>query len=287
MASFKNWPVPHSARLEKAMEPGQLVAIKGQAFDIDLKENEEADPRVTFNLSASGNGYDSSDIPLQICIRYKHNEVIFNSKKGGEWGKEDKKKNPFKLGGKIDLRIRAHGDKFEILVDQKDFAMYEHRAPLSTVDHIFIDGPLALHGVNWGGKYYSVPFETGITGGFGTGKRMLLSAVPEKHAEWFSVNFVTAQGDVALHLNPRFHKKEFVRNTRKGGDWGNEEKESTFPFKHECIFDLVVVNESYSFQIYINDEQVCTYAHRMEPSSIVGLQVDGQIELQSIMVVNE
>ena len=48
------------------MEPGQLVAIKGQAFEIDLKDNEEADPRVTVNLSASGNGYDASDIPLQV-----------------------------------------------------------------------------------------------------------------------------------------------------------------------------------------------------------------------------
>lgn len=267
------------------MEPGQLVAIKGQAFEIDMKADEQADPRVTINLSTSGAGYDSPTIPMQICIRYKHNEIIFNSKKDGEWGKEEKKKNPFKLGEKFDLRVRAHGDKFEILIDQKDFYNFEHRQPLSTVDHIFIDGCLSLSGVNWGGKYYSVPFETGIKGGFGTGKRLLLSGVPEKKAERFSINLVTSTGDIAIQVNPRFKQKEVVRNAKKSGEWGNEEKESTFPFKHENVFDLVIVNESYSFQVFVNDEQLCTFAHRMEPSSIAGLQVDGEVELHSIMVV--
>jgi hypothetical protein len=285
MSQYKNWPVPHSARLEKAMEPGQLVAIKGDIPEIDLKADEEADPRITINLAASGDGYDASDVPLQICIRFRHNELIFNSKKNGEWGKEEKKKNPFKLGGKMDLRVRAHGDKFEILVDQKDFAFFEHRSPLSTVDHMFIDGSIALHGVNWGGKYYSVPFETGISGGFGTGKRLLMSGVPEKKAETFSINLITDSGDIALHINPRFNKKEVVRNSRKGGEWQNEEKESAFPFKHEVVFDLVIVNEAFSFQILLNDEMLCTFAHRLEPKSIVGLMIDGEVELQSIMVV--
>lgn len=285
MSQYKNWPVPHNARLEKPMEPGQMVSLKGSIFEINMKENEDADPRINVNLSSSGNGDNAKDIPLHISVRFRHKELILNTKKGGEWGKEERKKLPFELGGSFDLRVRAHADKFELLVDGKDFATYEHRLPLATVNHVFIDGPLNLFGVNWGGKYYSVPFETQIQNGFGTGKRLHITATPEKKPDKFCINLVTGSGDIALHVNPRFKEKKVIRNSCKGGEWANEEKEGDFPFKSEITFDLVIVNENYSFQILVNDEPLCTFAHRMEPNSIVGVQVQGEVELHSIMII--
>jgi hypothetical protein len=76
-----------------------------------------------------------------------------------------------------------------------------------------------------------------------------------------------------------------VRNSQLGGTWGNEEKEGKFPLKHDVTFDLVIHNESYSYQVYVNDERFCTFAHRVDPNTIVGVEVSGDLELQSIMVV--
>ena|SRR3569832_1617142 len=69
---------------------------------------------IVINLSTEGNGDNAQNIPFHMSIRFKAGEVVFNTKHKGVWGKEEKKKNPFKLGEDIDIRIRAHGDKFEV-----------------------------------------------------------------------------------------------------------------------------------------------------------------------------
>ena len=79
---------------------------------------------------------------------------MLNSFSNGEWGKEERKSNPIKKGDSFDIRIRAHDDRFQVIIDQKEFKDYEHRLPLSTITHLSIDGDLYLNHVHWGGKYY-------------------------------------------------------------------------------------------------------------------------------------
>jgi len=212
-------------------------------------------------------------------------EAVMNTKTNGEWGKEDKKKIPLKSGDKFDIRIRAHADKFEIDLNGKDFHMYPHRSALSTVNHVFIEGALQLHGVLWGGKYYPVPFDTPIGGGLPPGKRLFISGVPIKTAQKFCINLVAHNGDIAFHFNPRLKDKVVVRNSRKGDKWENEEKEGKQPFVPLVDFDVVIVNEPYSLQVYVNDEKYCTFAHRVPPDTISRVQVEGDIELHSLMVL--
>ena len=45
-------------------------------------------------------------------------------------------------------------------------------------------------------------------------------------------------------------------------DWGNEEREGKMVFEKGVGFDLTIINESYGFQIFVNDERFCTFAHR-------------------------
>ncbi|KIH54776.1 hypothetical protein ANCDUO_15076 [Ancylostoma duodenale] len=45
-------------------------------------------------------------------------EIVCNTFAKGEWGKEERKSNPYKKGDDIDIRIRAHDSKFQIFVDQ-------------------------------------------------------------------------------------------------------------------------------------------------------------------------
>jgi len=255
------------------LEPGQTVVIKGV---------ESGDH---FNVSLmTGPGYDSANIPFQITIRLKDKAAIFNDRKEGKWGKEEKKKEPFKDGEPVDLRIRCHDNKFEIFANQKELGDFEYRQPLNTINHLYIDGTIELQNVSWGGKYYPVPYQAGIEGGFTPGKRLFVSGLLEKKGKQFSINLITPTGDIALHLNPRFNEKRIVRNSQLNGEFGAEESEGKFPLEKDLICDVIIVNEPYAYQIFFNNAHYCAYAHRTDPDHIRGLKIEGDIELQGVHV---
>lgn len=83
----------------------------------------------------------------------------------GKWGKEEKSSNPFKRGEDFDLRIRIHEDKFEIYGNQKEVHTYKTRVDIASVEYFTVRGDVRLKGVHWGGRYYTLPFETGFPGG--------------------------------------------------------------------------------------------------------------------------
>lgn len=67
----------------------------------------------------SGNDVLTADIALHISVRLKEKSIVLNSKQNDVWGKEEKKKNPFKDNEPVDLRIRAHDNKFEVNIINK------------------------------------------------------------------------------------------------------------------------------------------------------------------------
>lgn len=274
----ETWPVPYLSKLEgNGVQPGQSVVIRGQVL---AKETFE------INLT-SGPRVDSepfSDIALHISVRPGEKAIVLNSYKGGQWAKEKREKNIFKEGEPFDIRIRAHDDKFEIFTNQKELCNFEHRHPLTSITHLFIKGAIELHGVNWGGKYYPVPYQAAIEGGFTPGKRLFISGIPElKKTKRFNVNLLAGK-DIALHIGIRFDEKAVVRNSQQGGAWQSEEREGKFPFEKEKAFDLTVVNEPYAFQIFVDGKQFAAFAHRMEPRGVLGIQVEGEVELQGVHV---
>lgn len=281
---YRNWPVPHDSRLERSMQLGQMFTIRGRIIDEIPEEGEAA--RITINLAGDARGRNAHTIAMHMNIRFDRNETVFNSNDRGQWQKEEKEKLPFKAGDEFDIRIRAIEEKFEIMVNQKEFHDFDFRIPLDQITNLFIDGPIVLYNIMWGGRFYSVPYESRFEGGFTTGKSLLISGVPEKKCKIFHVNLITDSGDIALHFNPRFSEEKVVRNSQENGGWGSEEKEGNFPFKHDVGFDLLIKNESYSFQVYVDGERFCTFGHRMDPNSITRLEVDGdELELQAIQVL--
>jgi len=90
---------------------------------------------------------------------------------------------------------------------------------------------------------------------------------------------LNAKGDILFHVSPRFGEKEIVMNSKIDGAWGKEEKHKAFPFKSDTIFDIMVVNEEHSYQIFINGEHYCAFAHIVQPPTVNSLQVEGDIEL--------
>uniref|UniRef100_F1LAD2 Galectin n=1 Tax=Ascaris suum TaxID=6253 RepID=F1LAD2_ASCSU len=276
MAEQKSYPIPYRSQLQEKIEPGQTVIIKGSTI--------EESQRFTVSLHCKTADFSGNDVPLHLSFRFDEGKVVMNTFSNGEWGKEERKTIPYKKGEKFDLRIRAHDDRFQIFCDQKEFKDYEHRLPLSSISHLSIDGDLYLNQVHWGGKYYPVPYESGIAQGFGVQKSLLIFACPEKKAKRFNVNLLRKNGDIALHFNPRFDEKAVVRNALQAGEWGNEEKEGKIPFEKGVGFDLTITNEPYAFQIFVNGERFCSFAHRSDPHDITGLQIQGDLELTGIQI---
>jgi hypothetical protein len=237
------------------------------------------------NLHTASADFSGNDVPLHISVRFDEGKLVFNTFSKGEWGKEERKSNPWKRGDDIDLRIRAHDSKFQIFADQKEVKEYEHRIPLSSITHFSIDGDVFITHIHWGGKYYPVPYESGVPGdGVAPGKSLFVFGTPEKKAKRFHINLLKRNGDIALHFNPRFDEKAVVRNSLISGEWGNEEREGKLPFEKSVGFDLEIRNEEYAFQLFINGERFGTYAHRLEPNDLHGIQIGGDVEITGIQI---
>ncbi|VDO38583.1 unnamed protein product [Haemonchus placei] len=281
VSQFLHWyeynkPVPYRSLLQEKIEPGQTLIVKGSTID--------ESQRFTINLHSKSADFSGNDVPLHISVRFDEGKVVMNTFANGEWGKEERKSLPIKKGDSFDIRIRAHDDRFQIVIDQKEFKDYEHRLPLTSITHLSIDGDLYLNHVHWGGKYYPVPYESGIASGFPIDKTLLIFGTVEKKAKRFNINLLRRNGDIALHFNPRFDEKAVIRNALAANEWGNEEREGKMPFEKGVGFDLAIKNEAYAFQIFVNGERFTSFAHRQDPNDISGLQIQGDIELTGIQI---
>uniref|UniRef100_A0AC35U8E2 Galectin n=1 Tax=Rhabditophanes sp. KR3021 TaxID=114890 RepID=A0AC35U8E2_9BILA len=273
-----NYPVPYRTKLTEPFEPGQTLIVKGKTAEDSV--------RFTLNLHSATADFSGNDVPLHISVRFDEGKIVLNTFTKGEWGKEERKSNPYKKGDEIDIRVRAHDNRFSIFVNQKEIKEYEHRAPLSSITHMSIDGDLLVTFIHWGGKYYPVPYESGIGGdGIAPGKALLIFGVPEKKGKHFHVNLLKKNGDIAFHFNLRFDEKAVVRNTLINNVWGNEEREGKLPFEKGVGFDLEIKNEEFGFQVFVNGERFTTYAHRLDPNEISGLQIAGDVEITGVQLI--
>jgi len=266
--------VPYLAKLDNVIQPGQSLVIRGtpigQKFDINL------------TVGPNVQNYMGEDIGLHFSWRQKEKAIIMNSFEHGSWKKEEKHGGGvIHEGQPFDLRIRAHDDRFEIFLEHKRLADFQHRLPLSTLSHIFITGDVRLQALAWEGNYYSMPYRGGFPGNFVVGKKLFVTGLVEKDAKQFAINLYSGN-NIAFHYNPRLSEKAVVRNSQTGGTWGKEEKEGTIPFSKNKQFDLVIQSEGDALQVYVNGEHHVAFKNRIPPDQIDGLGVTGDLQLQSI-----
>lgn len=64
-----------------------------------------------------------------------------------------------------------------------------------------------------------------------------------------------------------------------------QEREGGFPLAKNEVFDVTVINEAYAFQIFINGQRFCTFAHRTNnPADVETLEVEGDVELHTVTI---
>ncbi|KAI6187432.1 Galectin [Aphelenchoides besseyi] len=114
---------------------------------------------------------------------------------------------------------------------------------------------------------------------------ILISGIPT--GDRFEINLIDRQGNIVFHLNPRLNEKKVVRSAFINGEWGPEEREGPQPFKKDTAFDIVIQNQPYSLQVFVNGQRFTAFAHRTaDPQTIsyYAMKIDGNVEITGLEV---
>ncbi|VDM92498.1 unnamed protein product [Litomosoides sigmodontis] len=273
----KKFKLPYRSKLTERIAPGQTLIVKGKALDHAKKFD--------VGLHRDSPELNGGDIPLHISMSFSKRKISFNTFTNNNWGKTERQKLPFKKGNAFDLRIRAHNSKFVIYCNGREVKIFDYRVPLQWVTYVSVDGDTVIDHVQWGGKYYPVPYESGIIdGGLLPGKSLCITGMPYKHSKRFNINLLKQNGDIVLHFNPRLDKKVVVRNALIGGVWGKAERDGKTPFKKDKMFDIQLKNEDCAIQMFVNGKRFGKFALRSGAEDIVGIQIQGDVEISGIQI---
>ncbi|XP_074075116.1 galectin-4 [Macrotis lagotis] len=132
----------------------------------------------------------------------------------------------------------------------------------------------------------TLPYKKEIPGGLRSGMSIYIQGAASDNMKRFFVNFVVGSrpgSDIAFHFNPRFDGwDKVVFNSMQGGNWGSEEKKRSMPFRKGTAFELVFMVLDEHYKVIINGSPFYEYGHRIPVQMVTHLEVDGDLELQSI-----
>ncbi|XP_006871513.1 PREDICTED: galectin-4 [Chrysochloris asiatica] len=132
----------------------------------------------------------------------------------------------------------------------------------------------------------TLPYNKPIPGGLSPGMSIYIQGMANENMKRFFVNFVVGQApesDIAFHFNPRFDGwDKVVFNTLQGGHWGKEEKKRSMPFSKGSNFELVFMVHAEHYKVVVNGNPFYEFEHRIPVQMVTHLQIDGDLELQSI-----
>lgn len=272
----QNYPVPFKTRISEPFRDGHTIHAAG--FIVK-------DPnRINFNFHKGHQ--EEADIPLHLSIRFDEGifagKVVYNIKQDGNWSeKEERISSPFKGDSPFDLRVRILEGKYQVFGNRREIGTFNQRLPLEGVDHVSITGSLARLSVfHYGGAVFPNPY-TAIAK-LVPGKRLDISALPTGNR--INVNLNRKNSGYALQVSIRYNEAAIVRNAMIDNVWGKEERDGDFPLLKDEIFDLTIINEEPSFQIFLNGKPFATFAHRGSPSDIETLEIDGNVVLHSVTI---
>ncbi|XP_030400456.1 galectin-4 [Gopherus evgoodei] len=134
-----------------------------------------------------------------------------------------------------------------------------------------------------------LPHAAPIAGGLRPGMSIYVQGTVPHHTKRFRVNFSCgpAKGaDIALHFNPRFDSGDkIVFNSFQHGKWAKEEYKHEMPFRKGQHFEMVFSITPEGYRIMVNGAPCYEFRHRIPPERVQVVDVDGDLELQSLNVM--
>jgi len=273
----KEYHLPFKTRLSEPIKEGQTIHAVGRVAK---------DPqRIDFNFHKGATP--NADMPLHLSIRFDEGlfsgKIVYNNFKNGNWSdKEERISSPYKAEEIFDLRVRILGGTYKVFGNRREIGTFQQRENLEGVDHVSINGDLSsLRVFHYGGTIFPLPYSA--IAKLTPGRRLDISGMPT--GKKVNINLYRANMDSALQFSIRYNEGVIVRNSMVNNEWGKEEREGGFPLSKNEIFDVTIINEAYSFQIFINGKRFCTFAHRTQnPGDVETLEIDGDVELQTVTI---
>ncbi|KFO29615.1 Galectin-4 [Fukomys damarensis] len=288
-----NPTLPYNAPIPGGLSIGMSVYIQGVAnknmnrFSVNFVVGSSPGSDIAFHFNPRFDGWD---------------KVVFNTKQGGQWGEEERKRSmPFSKGNAFELVFMVLADHYKVAVNGNPFYEFKHRLPLHMVTHLQVDGDLQLQSINFLGGQPApsqvmtgppvfnppVPYTGKLHGGLSPRRTIIIKGYIPPTAKSFAINFkVGFSGDQALHINPRLHEGIVVRNSHLRGSWGSEERNLAFnPFRPGQFFDLSIRCGMDRFKVFANGQHLFDYSHRLPAfQSVDTLEIHGDVTLSYVQI---
>uniref|UniRef100_A0A7E4V3X1 Galectin n=1 Tax=Panagrellus redivivus TaxID=6233 RepID=A0A7E4V3X1_PANRE len=228
-----------------------------------------------------------------LCMQFGYRPdwtgfIKLSSKKNGQWSNTVQiDKSPLLPRQFFDLSIYAMEDRFEIRLNKKFLVEYTYQIGL---DYFLYQNArkVDLDKVFIGGQIFQMPYSAAFPDGrFNFLDSIMLQAVAEKD---FSINIINARNDVALKFSVNFAEKCVIRNAKVAGQWGEREKNGTFPFTAGDEFELQIFNTPLFFTYFVNGKHLGTFIHRAKSAELYPieyystLEITGRVSLRHLSI---
>ncbi|XP_016020772.2 galectin-7 isoform X2 [Rousettus aegyptiacus] len=129
--------VPHKTPLPEGVRVGTVMRIRGVVPD--------KAGRFYVNLLCSEEG---SEAALHFNPRLDESVVVFNTKEGGAWGREERGRGfPFQRGQPFEVLLIPTQDGFKTVVGDSEYHHFHYRIPPERVRVVEVGGDLQLESV--------------------------------------------------------------------------------------------------------------------------------------------
>ena len=106
-----------------------------------------------------------------------------------------------------------------------------------------------------------------------------IKGVIEPEAKSFAINLGQDSSAIVLHFNPRFEHlgdiNTIVCNSKDASGWGEEQRESAFPFKQGEKTEVCVHFDKEQLTIKLQDGQEMKFPNRLGLDAVNFLSVEG------------
>lgn len=258
--------------IPSGLEKSDMVVAKGFFFPEGNR----------FSLNLMYGDSKDHDVALHFNPRRDDDCVVYNSREGGSWEEEERQGLPtcFEQLLPFTVEIVVKGKKFKIYVNGKKQESFKARGNVEDIKGINVGGDVYMYELKVL-KRCDRPFVDKLPGNIEVGSWVSLVGTPKKNADTFSINLqcgdsTECEDDIAFHFNPRFDGEDSVRNSKEGGDWGDEERDQPhFPFEPEDRFLIDILRLDNEFKVFINQKHYIDFAHRIDADRICHLMMTG------------
>uniref|UniRef100_A0A3Q3IQB4 Galectin n=1 Tax=Monopterus albus TaxID=43700 RepID=A0A3Q3IQB4_MONAL len=123
---------------------------------------------------------------------------------------------------------------------------------------------------------------------FKVGQTLTIVGVPKPDATNFAVNVGPSEQEITMHINPRFNahgdENTVVCNSYQGGNWCQEQREASFPFRQGQEFKIIIEFTPAEFVVSLQDGSKIHFPNRMGAEKYSVISFDGEVRITSLEI---